>query len=181
MNVLPRAYFHRARCCRDDAGLRVSHIYVVCAPPADAVYAETRVESVRSPPPLRSISRHLCGIGCGVRRVECARPVGVPWPRRGGGGQVAVAAVRPRPHGGAEARRGASGPRWPRRGPGLGREREMPDAARAAALSRRAYEAATGRCLGGVGTVSPVKRLGAWGLCGLCAAVGRGRCVRCGR
>ena len=90
----------------------------------------------------------------------------MPWPRRGGGGQVAVAAVRPRPHGGAEARRGASGPRWPRRGPGLGREREMPDAARAAALSRRAYEAATGRCLGGVGTVSPVKRLGAWGLCG---------------
>lgn len=37
-------HISRARCCRDDAGLRVSHIYVVCAPPG----------------------------GCGVRRVECA-------------------------------------------------------------------------------------------------------------
>jgi hypothetical protein len=53
------------------------------------------------------------------------------------------------------ARRGAARTSWG----------EMPDAARAlaaararaAALSRRAYEAATGRGLGGVGTVSPVK------------------------
>ncbi len=87
------------------------------------------------------------------------------WPRRGGGGRWPwprygrgrMAAPR---RGGGRADRGGPG------APGLGREREMPDAARAAALSRRAYEAATGRGLGGVGTVSPVKRLGAWGLCG---------------
>jgi len=77
---------------------------------------------------------------------------------------VAVAAVRRRGRMAAPRRGGG---RADRGGPGLGREREMPDAARAAALSRRAYEAATGRGLGGVGTVSPVKRLGAWGLCGL--------------
>jgi hypothetical protein len=97
-----------------------------------------------------------------VRRVECVRRVGSgvaapwrgcrwPWPRCGRGRRAA-------PENGEK--RADSG------GPGLGREREMPDAAHAAALSRRAYEAATGRGLGGVGTVSPVKRLGAWGLCG---------------
>ena len=104
----------------------------------------------------------------------CGRAVAAPW-RGGAGGRGRGTAAA----GMAAPRRG--GGRADRGGPGLGREREMPDAARAAALSRRAYEAATGRGLGGVGTVSPVKRLGAWGLCGLCAAVGRGRCVRCGR
>ena len=127
-------HISRARCCRDDAGLRVSHIYVVSSPPRR----------------MRCTQSRVCE-ACGVRGRVVAGGGRWPWPRYGRGRRAA-----PR-RGGGRADRG---------GPGLGREREMPDAARAAALSRRAYEAATGRGLGGVGTVSPVKRLGAWGLCG---------------
>ena len=155
-------HISRARCCRDDAGLRVSHIYVVCAPPG----------------------------GCGVRRVECARPVGVPWrggrwpgARGGGGGPMPVGGRRPGARGGCapgraaprrtEARRGAARTSWG----------EMPDAARAlaaararaAALSRRAYEAATAGSGGGASRhTSRGPRSGAT-QCAVACGVGPGR------
>jgi hypothetical protein len=94
----------------------------------------------------------------------CGRAVAAPWR----GGQVAVAVAVA---GLAGGERTAVAPAWG----------EMPDAARAAALSRRAYEAATGRGLGqwsGRGrhglackasrSVGPVRL---WG----------GACGRCGR
>ena len=89
---------------------------MVCAPPADAVYAESSVRGVWG-------------------------PVAASW--RGGQVAVAVAVAAA-----AGRRRGAAGLAGGERtavAPAWG---EMPDAARAAALSRRAYEAATGRGLG---------------------------------
>jgi hypothetical protein len=153
-------HISRARCCRDDAGLRVSHIYVVCASPGGC--GVRRVEcALSSSSEIYKPASMWHRMRCTQSRVceACGRAVAAPWRGGAGGrghGTAAAGMAAPR-RGGGRADRG---------GPGLGREREMPDAARAAALSRRAYEAATGRGLGGVGTVSPVKRLRAWGLCG---------------
>ena len=76
MDVLPRAYFQGSVLSRRCWFAYVSHIYVVCAPPADAVYAESSV---------RGLWACRGGGGDGPVPVGAARPAGRRRGAAGGG------------------------------------------------------------------------------------------------